>query len=99
MDRHGICRSVDHKPSPPLHRRSRQPASELVYRLDKRVSVADHAAVQAINEVVSEAVRDIAGTAEGAIGEIFEVGVDRVGAICRFLGILSCCLTVVIAVA
>ena len=42
--------------------------------------MADHAAVQAVNEAVSEAVCDIAVTAEGVIGEIFEVDVDLVSA-------------------
>ena len=73
--RHGSCRSVGHIPSSPFHRPSRQLASELVYRLDKRASVADHAAAQAGNEAVAEAVCDIACTAEGAFGEIFEVDV------------------------
>ena len=63
-----------------------------------RVSVADHAAVQG-NEAVAEA--DIDDTAaavdETACGEISEVKVDLVGAICRILGTLSTMLTVAIA--
>ena len=66
---YGSCHLVDHTPSPPLDRPSRQPVSDSVDR--QGVSVADYTAVQEADMAVAEAVDDIAGTAEDVFGEVF----------------------------